>query len=171
MLDFSGSMSDEEKQIWVNAILIDRFRYVMKGEAEVFFSYFVHETEDLEFHHIKDREDVMNFWNMFSNEPDGGTTAIGDMVEYVAKEVIEHKKLHNLSVDLSQERPEILIINDGQDSVRSEKFPYKVNAISLMQFSDELKKLCVDTDGKQVRVEYADVVTAYSKQGEQIISK
>lgn len=171
MLDFSGSMCDEEKQIWVNAILIDRFRYVMKGEAEVFFSYFVHRTEDLEFHHIKDREDVIKFWNMFSNDPDGGTTAIGDMVEYVAKEVIEHKKLHNLSVDLSQERPEILIINDGQDSVRSDKFPYKVNAISLMQFSDELKKLCVDTDGKQVRVEYADVVTAYSKQGEQIISK
>ena len=171
MLDFSGSMDEEEKQIWVNAILIDRFRYVMKGEAEVFFSYFVHDVEDLEFHHIKDREDVIKFWNMFSNDPDGGLTEVGNMVEYVAKNILEHKKLHNLDIDLSEERPEILIINDGNDRVGTDKFPYKVNAISLMNFSDELKNLCVDTNGKQVKVEYGDVVTAYSKQGEQIISK
>lgn len=171
MLDFSGSMDEDEKQIWVNAILIDRFRYVMKGEAEVFFSYFVHDKEDLKFHHIKDREDVIKFWNMFSNDPNGGNTAIGELVEYVAKEVTEKKRLHNLDIDLSEERPEILIINDGQDRVQTDKFPYKVNAISLIQFSDQLKDLCVATNGKQVKVEHGDVVTAYSKQGEQIISK
>jgi hypothetical protein len=92
------------------------------------------------------------------------------MVNYVADQVINHRRLHNLDIDLSEEKPEILIINDGQDQVHSEKFPYKVNAISLMQFSEELKNLCVATDGKQVRVEENDVVTAYSKQGEQIIS-
>lgn len=171
MLDFSGSMDDDEKQIWVNAILIDRFRYVMKGEAEVFFSYFVHDKKDLEFKHIQNREDVVKFWQTFSNEPNGGNTAIGELVEYVAKQVVEEKKLHNLKIDLSEEKPEILIINDGQDRVQTDKFPYKVNAISLLQFSDQLKDLCVETDGKQVKVEYGDVVTAYSKQGEQIISK
>lgn len=171
MLDFSGSMDEDEKQIWVNAILIDRFRYVMKGEAEVFFSYFIHDKKDLKFQHIKDREDVIKFWQTFSNDPNGGTTAIGELVEYVAKQVTEKKKLHNLDIDLSEEKPEILIINDGQDRVQSEKFPYKVNAISLIQFSDQLKDLCVATNGKQVKVEYGDVVTAYSKQGEQIISK
>jgi len=171
MLDFSGSMDEDEKQIWVNAILIDRFRYVMKGEAEVFFSYFIHDKKDLKFQHIKDREDVIKFWQTFSNDPNGGTTAIGELVEYVAKQVTEEKKLHNLDIDLSEERPEILIINDGQDRVHSDKFPYKVNAISLIEFSDQLKDLCVATNGKQVKVEYGDVVTAYSKQGEQIISK
>ncbi len=171
MLDFSGSMDEDEKQIWVNAILIDRFRYVMKGEAEVFFSYFIHDNKDLKFQHIKDREDVIKFWQTFSNDPNGGTTAIGELVEYVAKQVTEEKKLHNLDIDLSEEKPEILIINDGQDRVHSEKFPYKVNAISLIEFSDQLKDLCVATNGKQVKVEYGDVVTAYSKQGEQIISK
>jgi hypothetical protein len=172
MLDFSGSMNYDEKQIWVNAILIDRFRYVMKGEAEVFFSYFVEREADLHFHHITNREEVIKFWQMFSNSPNGGTTEIGNMVNYVADEVIEHKKLHNLDIDLSEEKPEILIINDGQDRVHSEKFPYKVNAISLMQFSDELKDLCVETGGKQVRVEGNDYIRAYSKEGgEQIISK
>jgi hypothetical protein len=113
ILDYSGSMDYQEKQIWVNAILIDRFKYVMKGEAEVFFSYFVHSTDDLEFQHIKDREDVINFWQTFSNSPNGGGTAVGDMVEYIASE-IEIGRLHNLNVDLSEEKPEILVINDGQ---------------------------------------------------------
>ena len=151
LLDYSGSMQDDEKQIWVNAILIDRFRYVMKGEAEVFFSYFCYETEELEFHHIKDREDVIRFWQQFSNEPNGGGTAVGEMVEHVANE-IENKRLHNLDIDLSEEKPEILIINDGQDSIGSNEFPYKVNAVSLMEFSDELKDLCLATGGKQVEI-------------------
>lgn len=171
LLDFSGSMDYDEKQIWVNALLIDRFRYVMKGEAEVFFSYFVSDTEELKFFHIKDREDVLNFWSWFSNDPNGGTTRIGDMVEYVSKQIINEKRLHNLDIDLSEEKPEILIINDGQDSVNVDKFPYKVNAVSLMEFSDELKNLCVATGGKQVKVEEDNIITAYSTQGEQIISR
>ena len=170
LLDFSGSMDYEEKQIWVNAILIDRFRYVMKGEAEVFFSYFVHDEDDLHFHHIADKEDVINFWSQFSNSPDGGCTEIGNMVNYVANEILVNKKLHNLNIDLSEEKPEILIINDGQDTVNSDGFPYKVNAISLIEFSDELKDLCVATGGKQVKVEKNDIVTAFSKDGEQLIS-
>ena len=165
LLDYSGSMHEDEKQIWVNAILIDRFRYVMKGEAEVFFSYFVHDAEDLEFQHIKDREDVIKFWQTFSNEPNGGGTDIGGIVQYVADEVMHCGKLCNLQVNLSEERPEILIINDGQDSVGSDEFPYKVNAISLMSFSEELKDLCLATDGKQIEITYDLETFAYSKDG------
>jgi hypothetical protein len=155
-------MDEDEKQIWVNAILIDRFRYVMKGEAEVYFSYFVDDPQDLEFQHIKDREDVIKFWQTFSNEPNGGGTAIGDIVEYVANEV-HCGKLCNLQVNLSEEKPEILIINDGQDRVGVEAFPYKVNAVSLMQFSDELKDLCVATEGKQIQITEELEVFSYSK--------
>ena len=39
-----------------------------------------------------------------------------------------------------------------QDSINTEKFPYKVNAVSLMEFSDELKDLCLATGGKQIQV-------------------
>lgn len=162
LLDYSGSMHEDQKQIWVNAILIDRFKYVMRGEAEVFFSYFVHDPEKLHFQHIKDREDVIAFWQTFSNSPNGGGTEVGDMVEHVAKEIAD-RKLHNLNVDLSEEKPEILIINDGQDSINTDKFPYKVNAISLMQFSDELRDLCLDTDGKQIKVTENLEVFSYAK--------
>lgn len=162
LLDYSGSMDEYEKQVWVNAILIDRFKYVMKGEAEVFFSYFVYDCEDLHFQHIKNREDVIKFWQTFSNEPNGGSTAIGDIVQYVADEV-HSRKLHNLDIDLSEEKPEILIINDGQDRVGTDAFPYKVNAISLMSFSDELKDLCLATEGKQIEITEDLEVFAYAK--------
>lgn len=165
LLDYSGSMDAYEKQVWVNAILIDRFRYVMKGEAEVFFSYFVCSTGGLNFQHIKNREDVIKFWQTFSNEPNGGGTDIGGIVEYVADEVVNKRRLHNLDIDLSEEKPEILIINDGQDSVGSNAFPYKVNAISLMSFSEELKDLCLATEGKQIEVTYDLETFAYSKEG------
>lgn len=152
LLDYSGSMDCEEKQIWVNAILIDRLKYVMEGQAEVFLSYFVRRPSDLSFWHIKNREDVMNFWSRFSNSPNGGTTDIGGIVSYISEE-ISNKRLHNLDIDLSIERPEILIINDGQDSIGYDSLPYKVNAISIECFSEELKNLCVGTGGKQVYID------------------
>lgn len=161
ILDYSGSMDYDEKQIWVNAILIDRFRYVMKGEAEVFFSYFVDSVNDLEFQHIKDRDDVIAFWQTFSNNPNGGMTEVGDMVQHISEE-ITRGKLCNLDVNLSEEKPEILVINDGQDSIGTDKFPYKVNAVSLMSFSSELKDLCLNTGGKQIEVTEKNQVFTYS---------
>lgn len=168
LLDYSGSMGYPEKQTWVNAILIDRLKYVMKEEAEVFFSYFVCSPSRLQFHHLKNREDVMNFWSWFSNDPNGGTTDIGGIVTSIDKD-ISNQRLGNLNIDLSQEKPEILIINDGQDEVGYDTLPYKVNAISLMEFSDELKTLCIKTGGKQVRVDRDCSVTAYAEEGTTII--
>lgn len=169
LLDFSGSMDDTEKQMWVNAILIDRFRYVIRGEAEIFFSYFVSSTKGLNFKHIKNAKDVSEFWRSFDNNPNGSYTDIGRIVTHVSDEV-KSGRLHNLKVDLSRELPEILIINDGQDEVGYDKFPYKVNAISLMTFSDELKRLCVATGGKQVKITRSQEIIAYSKDGEETIN-
>jgi hypothetical protein len=163
LLDFSGSMNDTRKQLWVNAILADRLRYVLEGDAEIFFSYFVNSPDALRFQHIKNAADVQKFWKTFSNYPSGGCTDMGRIVEYVAEEVKGGKRLHNLlNLDLSKEKPEILIINDGQDSCNSNKFPYKVNAISLLEYSEQLKNLCTKTGGKQVRVEKSGVIHCYS---------
>jgi len=103
ILDYSGSMDDPFKQDWVNAILIDRFRYVMQGEAEVFFSYFVDNPDEMHFQHVHDRQSVIKFWQTFSNDPNGGMTRVGDMVERIASEV-GNKKLMNLNIDLSEEK-------------------------------------------------------------------
>lgn len=50
-----------------------------------------------------------------------------------------------------------------QDSVGTDAFPYKVNAISLMSFSDELKDLCLATEGKQIEITEDLEVFAYAK--------
>jgi hypothetical protein len=164
ILDYSGSMQDDEKQIWVNGILIDRFKYVMKGEAEVFFSYFVDDADELNFQHIKNKEDVIAFWQTFSNEPNGGMTEVGDMVNRIASE-IKNKQLMNLNIDLSEEMPEILVINDGYDDIHSEKFPYKVNAITLMNTNNDLRDLCLATKGKLIEVNEQNEVFANSVEG------
>jgi len=170
LLDFSGSMEQDFKQDWVNALLIDRFKYVMRGEAEVFFSYFVSDAEAMHFQHIHDRASVIKFWQTFSNDPNGGTTRIEDMVRKVSDDIINHKKLHNLKIDLSEELPEILIINDGEDHVSDRPFPYKVNAVCLGNFNEKLKNLCVNTKGKKISVSFDSKVVSYSEAGEEYIN-
>lgn len=169
MLDFSGSMEETHKQINVNAILADRFRYVIKGEAEVYFSYFLSNTEFLRFKHIKNEEDVMQFWKKFSNSPNGGQTDIGRNVNCVYDNITSGD-FFGLG-DLSKILPEILIINDGRDEVGYKEFPYKVNAISLSIMSDELKGLCIASGGKQVFIETSKRITSYSKNGMEVVSE
>lgn len=164
IVDMSGSMNNPKKQLWVNALLIDRFKYVMKGEAEIYISGFVSRPEQLKFMHIKNSKDVENFWKKWSNYPGGGETDMGRIVNYISQQVA-NRKLHNLNVDLSEQKPEILIVNDGQDHVGHHEFPYKVNAVSLMQFSEELKNLCIASGGKQVRVYENNTVTSYCMEG------
>lgn len=161
LLDFSASMNENEKQQWVNAILVDRFRYVMKGEAEIYFSLFLSNPEHLEFQHLQNAEDVNNFWKTFSNVPNGNSTNMGRIVDHISED-INNGRLCNLNVDLSKDRPEILIINDGQDSVGRSAFSYKVNAISLISFSSELKGLCLATSGKQVQITRDKEVYSYA---------
>jgi hypothetical protein len=96
-------------------------------------------------------------------------TEVGQMVEKIADEV-KHKKLMNLDIDLSEEKPEILVINDGQDDINTNEFPYKVNAICLGETNKQLRELCIATKGKQVDVDEESKVIAYSESGEEIIN-
>jgi hypothetical protein len=124
----------------------------------------------MHFQHIHDRASVIKFWQTFSNEPNGGTTKIEDMVRKISDDIIKHKKLHNLQIDLSEELPEILIINDGEDHVSEKPFPYKVNAVCLGNFNEKLKNLCVKTKGKKISVSFHSKVVSYSEAGEEKIN-
>lgn len=160
MVDFSGSMNMHDKQKWVLAIMIDRLKYAIKEEAEIFFSFFVHRVEDLHFTHIYNRETALEFWSKFSTRPNGGDTYIGLMIDHVNNEINKHKRLHNLKVDLSEEKPEVLIINDGQDTIKTKAFSYKTNAVTLVDAENqELKELCIKNDGKYVYIGHHGVKT------------
>jgi uncharacterized protein with von Willebrand factor type A (vWA) domain len=164
--DFSGSMGDAPKQKWVNAILIDRLRHVAKGEAEIYFSFFVSNPDHLSFTHLKDAKDVKEFWKHFSNRPNGSLTDIGRIVSNIAKKVAGGCGFYNIpKVDLSKTRPEILIINDGEDRIGYDSFPYKVNAISIFKHNTELEKLCVNSGGKQIVIKGNGEIKGYSEEG------
>jgi hypothetical protein len=160
LLDYSGSMNQVDKQEWVVAIMLDRLRHAIKEEAEIFFSYFLHSADSLKFTHIYNRDTAIEFWSKFSTRPSGGETRLGDMVNRIGQDIKGGKWLVNLPIDLSKDMPEILAINDGQDSIKTQNFTYKTNAISLFQDNGELRDLCIKNKGKYV-VANTDSMTTY----------
>jgi hypothetical protein len=181
LLDFSGSMSNSRKQEWVVAILMDRLKHCMLEEAEVFFSYFCHRATDMHFTHVYNRATALEFLNTFSTSPDGGDTHIGDMIDFINNQINNRGRLHNLDIDLSEDQPEILVINDGDDSIKTSEFSYKTNAISLYRTNAELKGLCIKNKGKYVTVEASrnkhgnrdgnhEKVNTYSVEGNEILT-
>lgn len=168
LLDYSGSMSYREKQIWVVAVLVDRLKYAMKEEAEIYFSYYSSKISELSFTHIYDRKTALAFLGTFSTNPNGGDTAFGVMVNHIKDEIEINKKLCNLKIDLSEEKPEILGIADGQDSVKVKELKYKTNAITLVDHeNDELKQLCLNQEGKYIFINHKEI-KSYNKHGNQV---
>lgn len=160
LVDYSGSMGEDEKQLWVLAVMIDRIKYAIKEEAEIFFSFFVDRPELLRFTHIHNRKSAMDFWISFSTHPNGGDTRLGDMINTINNEINVKHKLCNLNIDLSEDKPEVLAINDGQDSVKTDGFTYKTNAITVIdKENSELKKLCLANKGKYVYATTSGVKT------------
>jgi Mg-chelatase subunit ChlD len=157
IVDYSGSMNNKEKQEWVLALLMDRLRYVLKGEGELFFSYFTFVTSSLEFIHIHDRQSVFDFWKTYRTSPNACGTDVGRIVHYIGEEV-EKGRLHNLDVNLSSDKPELLVVNDGQDQIKTTAFTYKTNAVTLMQDNVELKELCKANRGRYVHISKDDKV-------------
>lgn len=156
LVDYSGSMHNSEKQDWVLSLLADRLRYCCAEECEIFFSFFLTEQDikrgNFKFTHIYNRETALKFFKEVSTNPSGGDTEIGRVIEVIRHEIMDNKRLFNLDIDLSIEKPEILIINDGQDTVKADEFNWKTNAITLFGNNAELKQLCERTGGKFVTV-------------------
>jgi hypothetical protein len=157
LVDFSGSMCEEKKQEWVLAILADRLKYCMKEECEIFFSFFLTlgGLNHFKWTHIYNKETALNFWKNFNVNPSGGDTEVGLIIERIRQEVLAGKGFFNLkNIDLSKDTPEILVINDGQDTVKTNELNWKTNAITLFDTNNEqLEKLCKRTGGKYIKVD------------------
>jgi len=157
LVDYSGSMSMIQKQDWVLSILADRLRYCVKEECEIFFSFFLTardvKNKNFKFTHIYNRETALKFFKELSTAPSGGDTEVGHVIELIREEIMDNKRLFNLDVDLSFEKPEILVINDGQDSVKTDKLTWKTNAITLYGNNPELEALCKKTGGKFISID------------------
>lgn len=145
-------MCETQKQDWVCAILLERLKYAIKEECEIFFSFFIHDLHG-KFHHIHNKESALKFWRQFSTRPSGGDTDLGMVVNKI-KNMVPTGRFFNLDVDLSKDSPEILSIGDGQDTVKTNGFTYKTNSISLCQGNSELKNLCKKNKGVYVHIDH-----------------
>ena len=86
------------------------------------------------------------------------------MIDHIGKEIASGK-LHNLAIDLSKEKVEALVINDGQDTIKKDAFTYKTNAITLIQDNSELMQLTRKNKGKYIHITRDDKVVTDSGTG------
>lgn len=160
LVDYSGSMNVKQKQDWILAILADRLSYCIKEECEIFFSFFLTLSDmgrgrhGFRFHHIYNEETALKFFREYSTAPSGGDTEVGRVINAIRDEIMDNHKLFNLDIDLSKEQPEILVINDGQDSVKTQNLTWKTNAITLYDGrNSELEGLCKKTEGRYIFID------------------
>ena len=148
-------MNENFKKEWVYAVVANRLQYAMVKECEVFISLFLTEgtMKHYKFTHIYDEQSALEFWKTFNFNPGGGDTKVGYVINAIEKEILDNKRLYNLNIDLSHERPEILIVNDGNDTVKT-SVNWKTNAITISQENDQLKALCEDTGGSYISFNY-----------------
>jgi len=154
LVDFSGSMGETIKQNWVLAILANRLKYVMKKECEIFFSYFL-TVEDMSYfkwYHAYDENTALELFEKIDTNPNGGDTEIGRVINKIDEVIKNEQNFFNLNIIFKKEKPEILVINDGQDTVKT-FVEYKTNAITLYEHNEELKQLCEKTGGKYINID------------------
>jgi hypothetical protein len=113
-IDISGSQSENRKQEWIATILLDRLRYVMKGEAELIIFGYERQVFTDYMWFVNDKESAIKFWKEYSYRANLGDTSIGNVLKQVYEEV-QTPGFFGIDVDYSDEeyRPEILILTDG----------------------------------------------------------
>ena len=150
IIDSSGSMNNAVKQRWIATLLVDRLRFVMREEAEMFIGYYDHGVHNMK--HIYDKKTALQFWTNYEFEADAGGTNLGGAIGQVKKQ-IEGGNFFNLNIDLSEDEDiEILVVSDANDSI-SGTFPWKVNALTLMDSLNKgLRDMCVQSDGKYIYI-------------------
>ncbi len=149
-IDNSGSMSCYEKIEWVRSIIYNRLDAVASGEAELYICWFVRYVDTDSIFKITNKKEAEAFRKLqFYGEFGGGGTDIQNVIEYLS-ETVSKGVLGNHKLKLV--KPEILIINDGQDHVNPNFVPkIKTHAFILGDDNNALKKVVESSDGHYER--------------------
>lgn len=147
-VDYSGSMSEIFKQEWVVSIIMDRLKYVYKEECEIFFTFYEeHLLYDIRY--INNKESALQFIKNFSTRPSGGGTSISNVIREL------HEKIRTgflAGIDLKGEKPEILVIADGQDNPGSIT-NYKTNILTIVQHNTRMENFALSTGGMYANID------------------
>lgn len=141
--DFSGSMATDEKNGYVVGLHILLFDLVKSGDAIIITAPFIETLGKIEV--IDTTEKAVN-WLKNYKEGTGGWTEVGKCIEQAHK-MIESGKIKDLVIT-DDNRPEVLVINDGNDDVDPHKIPrYPTHAIALGVNNSDLKTICEASRG------------------------
>lgn len=152
LLDDSGSMDEPVKIKWVTGLLNTIFQAVEEDKAIVYFASFQYERSP--FVKIETSADVALFKSKFRAGSSGGTyldNILPALAGQITSGKIDNYTLSNLL--------DILIINDGQDSVPHElNFPVKIHAVSVEEFNEDLKEMCNHNGGNYYQTDRAGAI-------------
>lgn len=147
LVDTSGSMGQEFKIAAVNFVLSNRLAAVMRGDAELFFSFY--ESKKFDEHFINTSEQAKAFFKKTCthNYSMGGTDINGVLLETI-------KRCDELVRDRGYVRPDIMIVCDGQDTVDGSMdcHGYKIHTVHLDQYNHELAKISQRSKGMTVEI-------------------
>jgi hypothetical protein len=154
LLDDSGSMSDRDKINWVNAILGNRLIEADKGNCNVYISAFENKIYGFQKLELEEGQSVFDFVAKGYGFNGGGTDIESACIETI-KQIKSGKliKSDGTTIDLEGIKPEILVINDGQDYIDANYHPdITINTFCLFQDNEELRNISNRSGGRYYKV-------------------
>ena len=145
LIDCSGSMDCEDRIAQAAGVLLNRLKAVGRGSCELWLSYFDDHLRSTI--HIVNKEEAKSLLSDSSDAGNysGGGTSIGYCVNKAQERIDE------ILADRSDlDRPEILVVTDGDDEVDPDRFPShtKVHAFVVGgRTNSGLKGLVKNTGG------------------------
>lgn len=151
IVDDSGSMSEHEKVAMVHAALYLKWKDT-SDVHNVYITKFVRNINK-KFLKIEKNTKFEDITGLFSFSC--GTTDVDGCIKEVM-DIIKHRKVetHKGTENLSEAHFEILVINDGQDSVDKNFHPQiKTHSLCLKQINNDLKNICHRSGGTYFHIE------------------
>ena len=150
LIDDSGSMRSSKKVSWIKALLLNRCEEVVKGNAELYICTFEAEL-DRDWIVVKTPEEAKKVWEKFTSyfRLSRGTTNLQKAIESATK-IIKSGKVPTKSgeIEITSKNPQLVIINDGEDDVKSTFLPtIETHGFLLQGKHGIMQKFCTRSGG------------------------
>ena len=144
-IDDSSSMRSPGKGPWVKAIISNRLTAVLEGKAELLITWFLQSPDEKNSVYLKTKEDVQEYIKTFNiGYFGGGSTNVQNTILVLQQAIKDGKFGKHKFVGV---RPEIVIMNDGQDTVKFFKPTVRTHAFILGQDNEGLQAVITASGG------------------------
>lgn len=146
LIDDSGSMSYQPKMVWVKSLILNRLDAVAKGEAELIIAWFVTSIDFDNSVKITTKEQAIafikkDFYGLFNAGATNIENAVREACNCVKKNKFGRHPLNGI-------RPQIVVINDGDDDVnKSYKPEITTHGFILGRDNNDMKSMINNCNG------------------------